>query len=59
MGGKFEILLEEMRILVYLNKGRFPANAFYILKKGDPQKRMVREEILQALAKINEKISQI
>ncbi len=59
VGGKFEILLEEMRILVYLNKGRFPANAFYILKKGDPQKRMVREEILQALAKINEKISQI
>ena len=57
VGGKFEIILEEMKIKVWLKDGKFPANAFYILKKGDPQKRMVREEIIKVLAKINEKIS--
>ena len=59
VGGKFEIILEEMKIKVWLNNGKFPANAFYIFKRGDPQKRMLREEIIQVLAKINEKISQI
>ena len=36
--------------------GEFRANSFYIYKGGDPQKHMEREEIIQVLAKINEKI---
>lgn len=58
VNGRFEILLEEMKIKVWLKNGRFPANSFYILKKGDPQEHMEREEIVQVLAKINKRISQ-
>lgn len=59
VNGRFKIVLEEMIIKVWLNDGKFPANAFYIFKEGDPQERMIREETIQVLAKIEEKISQI
>ena len=59
VNGRFEILLEEMKIEVWLKNGTFPANAFYILKPRNPRELMGREEIVQVLAKINNKILQI
>ena len=43
---KFEIILEEMKILVRLDRGKFPLNAFSILKR-DLQNHMQREEIIK------------